>query len=509
MSTIHSLANSLSPMEQELLAYLQDGITAQEIEQSSSINPTQIARSLMWLSNKSVVTLEKKSSIVYTLDTNGLLAHTHGLPEVRIAKALETGPRTVDELTSETFPRGEILSSIGLLKKERALHVEKTEKGMLLSLEKKDVFDSYPLAETFSSLSFPLVEEDISSEQKALLAPLFKRKDFLKKEKQSTTTVFLTEQGKQLLQADIDFSQLEEQLTSLMLKSGTWKGKTFRTYDVQAPAPVLRAGRRHPYTKALDLLRSIYLEMGFQEMSGPWVETCFWCMDAMWIPQDHPARDEQDTFFVKGSGELPKALLSRVQEVHETGGTSGSRGHGSPWNKALAAQLILRTHSTATTFRMFEKDLPTQGKYFYLAKVFRNEAVDATHLAEFKQAEGFVIGENLTLSDLMGFIKEFYARLGIQKIRFKPTYNPYTEPSLEAHYYDEVKKKWYSLINSGIFRPESLYPFGLEDKTILAWGMGATRLASILHQTSHLKDLVGPQVDLDWIAEHKNPELKW
>ena len=119
--------------------------------------------------------------------------------------------------------------------------------------------------------------------------------------------------------------------------------------------------------------------------------------------------------------------------------------------------------------------------------------------------QGFVIGDGLTQADLMGFIKEFYSRLGIHKIRFKPTYNPYTEPSIEAHYYDEHKKKWYALINSGIFRPESLYPYGIK-KSIIAWGMGASRVASLLNNKNNLRELVGPTVDFDWIATHKTPQ---
>lgn len=282
--------------------------------------------------------------------------------------------------------------------------------------------------------------------------------------------------------------------------------KTFRTYDVTSPVPEIIGGRRHPYREAVNLLRDVYLQMGFQEMSGPWVETAFWCMDSMWIPQDHPARDEQDTFFIGMDGTLPEAFVEKVKAVHENGAETGSTGHGAPWNPALARQLILRTHSTATTFRtLASPEMNTDGKYFYIANVFRNEAVDATHLAEFLQAEGFVVGDHLTLADLMGFIKEFYARLGIHKIRFKPTYNPYTEPSLEAHYYDEHKKKWYALINSGIFRPESLYPFGI-NKTVIAWGMGASRVASLLNHKQNLRELVGPQVDIHWIATHKSPQ---
>ena len=143
------------------------------------------------------------------------------------------------------------------------------------------------------------------------------------------------------------------------------------------------------------------------------------------------------------------------------------------------------------------------GKYFYIARNFRNEKTDATHLAEFFHAEGFIVGDGLSLADLMGFVKEYYSKLGITKIRFKPTFNPYTEPSMEAHYYDEKLGKWYALINSGIFRPETLRPLGIS-KTIIAWGMGASRLAALLTGKKSMREITGGTCDIGWLKERPN-----
>ena len=507
---IEELAKSLSLLERKILPYLQDGITVQDLAKRANLKDVEVQRGLLWLGNRNLTKTTKTTKDVFTLSKNGLLAKKQGLAEVIILKALSAGPKNVSELVSETLPQGEIMASIGVLKSLQAATLEKTEKGIVLTATPAGIIlvqnNIYPIANFFDQTEFPLAVEGLSGEEKEYISQLQRRKDFIKRETQTTITVEVTLLGKELIEANIDFSDLEEQLTDTMLKSGTWKGKTFRTYDVQSPVPGIGGGRRHPLREASNIIRDVYLAMGFQEMSGPWVETAFWCMDAMWIPQDHPARDEQDTFYLGKEGDLPENLIEKVKEVHETGGDSGSIGHGTPWNPQLARQLILRTHSTATTFRMFgEHGIKENGKYFYIANVFRNEAVDATHLAEFLQAEGFVIGDNLTLSDLMGFIKEFYGRLGIHKIRFKPTYNPYTEPSLEAHYYDEAKGKWYALINSGIFRPESLHPYGIK-KTIIAWGMGASRVAALLNNKSNLRELVGPTVDFEWISTHKTPK---
>ncbi|MBN1175090.1 phenylalanine--tRNA ligase subunit alpha [Candidatus Woesearchaeota archaeon] len=511
LTNIQETANSLSLLERKLLPHLKEQTTVSELVASSGLQEVEVGRALMWLGNRDIVSTQISEKELVVLFENGQLASKFGLPEFRILKSLTSGPKTISELESDTLPRPEIMACIGILKSKQAANIEKVNGDMQLSItpagniliqnnlyEPQHFFDKYT--------TFPLDFLALNEKEREIVFELSKRKLMVKVETQKTTNVTLQPLGKELIAANVDFSNVEEQLTDTMLKDGSWKEKTFRTYDVRSPVPrVAVSGRRHPAREANNIIRDIYLQMGFQEMSGPWVETCFWCMDSMWIPQDHPARDVQDTFFIGKEGDLPNPeLVEKVKAVHETGGNTGSTGYQKPWDPNLAKQLILRTHSTATSFRYLNDLGNKDGKYFYVANVFRNEAVDTTHLAEFVQAEGFVIGDNLTLSDLMGFIKEFYARLGITKIRFKPTYNPYTEPSLEAHYYDEKKGKWYALINSGIFRPESLAPYGIK-KTVIAWGMGASRVAALLNSKNNLRELVGPTVSFDWIANHKTP----
>ena len=507
---LKELGSSLSPLERRLLPHLENARTISSLVASSGLQEVEVRRSLMWLANRGIVKTEPLAVKKVILLKNGLIAKEHGLPELRILKKLLQGPLSVAELVEETLPQQEIIGSLGILKSQQLVKIQKIENGLQLEitvagkvLAEQNV---YAPAIFFTNKDFPCHYDALSSEEKLLVQNLAKRKDFLKIEQRSEVKIELLDLGKQLIQAKLDFSHLEEQLTSEMLRDGSWQGKEFRVYDVKSPVPEIAGGRRHPLREATNIIRDIYLQMGFTEMSGPWVETAFWCMDSMWIPQDHPARDVQDTFFLSQEGDLPAPeLVDKVRQAHENGLNTGSTGYQKKWDPKLAKQLLLRTHSTATSFRTLAKHGNKDGKYFYVANVFRNEAVDTTHLAEFIQAEGFVIGDNLTLADLMGFIKEFYARLGITKIRFKPTYNPYTEPSLEAHYYDEEKKKWYALINSGIFRPESLAPYGIT-KTVIAWGMGASRVAALLTKKNNLRELVGPTVSFDWIAKHKTPQ---
>lgn len=117
------------------------------------------------------------------------------------------------------------------------------------------------------------------------------------------------------------------------------------------------------------------------------------------------------------------------------------------WKLEEAQKNLLRTHTTAVSARMLYKLANQEGgftpaKYFSIDRVFRNETLDATHLAEFHQVEGVVADRNLTLGDLIGVIAEFFKKLGITQLEFKPAYNPYTEPSMEIFCFHPGLKKW-------------------------------------------------------------------
>merc|ERR1719310_509855 len=190
----------------------------------------------------------------------------------------------------------------------------------------------------------------------------------------------------------------------------------------------------------------------------------------------------------------------------------GSIGWRYDWSEDEARKNILRTHTTAVSARTLCKlaqdykktGVFTPKKYFSIDRVFRNETLDATHLAEFHQVEGFVADRNLGLGHLIGVLKEFFARVGISKLRFKPAYNPYTEPSMEIFGYHPQLKKWIEVGNSGVFRPEMLLPMGLpEDVSVIAWGLSLERPTMIKYGIDNIRDLFGSGVQLDFIR--KNP----
>jgi len=282
-------------------------------------------------------------------------------------------------------------------------------------------------------------------------------------------------------------------LTSEMLLSQSWRNATFKPYNIQDEVPNLPYGRSSILGDCIQRIRTLFLNMGFDEMAGTIVESAFWNFDALFTPQDHPARDEQDTFYLDQPPALPlpqdAALLSRVQAVHE-------HHYGSPWTQAEASRALLRAHTTPFTARTLYATQGQPGKYFSIDRVFRNENLDRTHLAEFHQIEGVVIGELLSMRSLMGYLGYFYEQLGFQTLKFKPTYNPYTEPSLEVYAYHEPSDSYLEVGNSGMFRREMLEPLGCGEVSAIAWGLGLERIAMLLYGVDRLGDLMGPEIRL-------------
>ncbi|TPX48030.1 phenylalanine---tRNA ligase [Synchytrium endobioticum] len=309
-------------------------------------------------------------------------------------------------------------------------------------------------------------------------------------------------------------TKLEKEATEItdeMIKTASWKTQTFKKYNFNALGVSPSGGHLHPLMKVRQEYREIFFELGFTEMpTNCFVDSAFWNFDALFVPQRHAARDLQDTFYVKDPplADLPAAdVVDRVRRVHAQGGF-GSIGYQVPWSEEESRKLLLRTHTTAVTGSMLyllaqEKEFRPV-KYFSIDRVFRNETLDATHLAEFHQIEGVAADRNITLGDLIGTINRFFRKLGIQKLRFKPAYNPYTEPSMEIFSWHDGLKKWVEIGNSGMFRPELLRPLGLPaDVRCFGFGLSLERPTMIKYKLNNIRDLVGHKVDLAGV--HVNP----
>jgi len=456
----------------------------------------EVANASSWLQSKKLVTMDNHIKTVYSLGKEGKRFVDKGLPEKRALKLLweKKGAITLKDL-STVLESDEIPIAIGWLKtnswatirKDKDTIIEITEKGRKAISEVTDV----------EKILQRLHEHPELEIEKETIKPLASRKNVIKEKELITSTILLTDQGKKILEAGFDIQEEITQVTNAVIKNNEWKEKTIRPYDIHAFAPALHGGKQHPLVKLISDIREIFVEMGFQEIQGDYVESCFWNMDVLFIPQDHPAREMQDTFYCKTPAKVPiseKQLLEDIAKVHENGGSTGSTGWGAAFSKTEGERALLRTHTTVNTIRYLYNHPTPPCKVFSLERVFRKEDIDTTHLPEFYQIEGIIHEEHANFRQLIGVLKEFYKRMGFEKIRFRPGYFPYTEPSMEVEVF--WNGKWMELGGSGIFRPEVTEPVGVKNP-VLAWGLGLERLAMLRYGLKDIRSLYVS--DLDWL----------
>lgn len=511
MDNIEKITKSLSEDEKLVLQHYKTNTKQESFEIKELIgdeNQAKIQRAILWLTNKNLVKSEKTSFFQINLDENGIIFKKKGLPEENFLKYIKDEPLSKEELVNKGLSQQEIGVSIGILKRKSLINMKTENNKQIFEItdQGQEYLKNKSLEYKFINSDFPKKTEKIQPEEKFALDTLSKRPKIIKKEEIKSNIITITQIGKKVIKSELFDKKLIGSLTKEMIQTKEFKNQTFRIYDLTSPVPSIYGGTVHPMTQVVNEVKDIFLKMGFKEMeNSPWMESSFWCMDSMWIPQDHPAREVQDTFYLPYETKLPKdkEFVKKIKEVHENGGNTGSIGYRYKWNPEIAVKALLRTHTTANSYRHFgEKKITIPGKYFYVGRVFRNETISWKNLPEFHQVEGFIIGEGLTIKHLMGAIKEFYAHMGVKKIKFKPTYNPYTEPSLEAFGYFEELGKWVELINSGIFRPESLAPYGI-NVPVIAWGLGLERLAMMKHKIKDIRKLMGIQTDINFIRNYK------
>ncbi len=468
----------------------------EDLAEKAGLNTGAANYALAMLAEKGFIRVHESKREEVSLDDEGKEYLEKGLPERRVLDVVEkeTGVKEVmKKVPGNVFRIASIwLVRLGLAR-IRSGTISLTEKG--LEYKKKKMGQEKVLELLAEGKTVPEeLKEDFN---------LLKGRGRIVKTREVTERVLeITEQGKKALSEESEGEEIV-QLDSEAIVTGSWRGKKFKRYNINAPAPREYAGRVHPTVKIMGLVRRIFTEMGFKEMRGPWVESAFWCFDSMFVPQDHPAREVQDTFYLEGKARLPdKDLVERVKKVHENGYDTGSKGYGYKWDPELAMKRVLRTHTTATTFRYFGKGIERPAKYFSIDRVFRNETIDRTHLPEFHQIEGFVLGD-VDFRDLVGYLKTFYRKMGIKKIRLKPYYNPYTEPSTEV-FAKHPKFGWLELGNSGQFRPEALAPYGITDN-VVAWGLGLERLVMLAYEKHSIREVLGPACDLEWLRTYRIP----
>lgn len=448
-------------------------------------------------------TIEREEAL---LEPEGELIAENGSHEARVFEALRTAVEGLSMQELEKAVGDKSYTKIGQGKAFKEKWISKTKDGKFKAVAESIQDVTKEQMQTIKTTrAFPDAK---------ILADLKKRK-LVRMQKIITFTI---QRGPKFA---LEIPEEATDLTAEMLTTGSWKTATFKPYNFEALGADQHAGALHPLNKVRSEFRQIFFEMGFEEMATDnFVESGFWNFDTLFVPQQHPARDLQDTFYVSDPKAADKpaaesadddkdyeAYWENVKAVHQDG-KYGSIGYRYPWSADESLRLVLRTHTTAISSKMLYKlasrkgpdGRPPPARYFSIDRVFRNESVDATHLAEFHQVEGVIADYNLTLGGLMEFMDIFFGKMGITDLKYKPAYNPYTEPSMEIFSYHKGLGKLIEIGNSGMFRPEMLEAMGLpRDLKVYGWGISLERPTMIRYAISNIRELLGHKVNLNFV----------
>ena len=483
----------LSSNEYEVLKAIRDGETKpNEISSLMESTVQEVMSAASWLRTKELVNFEEHITEFISLNEEGKKYAKDGLPERRVVEWLsENETITLSEIEKAGISESEGKIAVGWLKRKGFATIEKGKGGPQIKYAgKKDETPDEPV------LMQLLFEEEIKAEEIEKEGfKLLKGRKILDKREEIDREIVLTKEGREF---DLGESPTIGEITPEMIQSGSWKDKDFQKYSLNTKTVNAQHATLHPFTRFIEDIRLIFLQMGFQEIEGDYVQSAFWNMDTLFIPQDHPARELQDTLYLEEkSFDLDdKELVQKIKEIHEKGGDTESTGWGGKWDVEKAKKALLRTHTTVNTIKYLSENPNPPARVFGVGRVFRYESVDSTHLPEFTQVEGIIMEKDASFAMLIGILKEFYKRMGFSEVRVRPAYFPYTEPSLEIEVV--FNGKWLELGGAGVFRPEVTAPFGIEHP-VLAWGLGLERLAMLKLGLKDIRMLF--QSDLEWLKE--------
>jgi len=451
---IVELVKSLSDIERRLLLSTSfESLSLEEASIKSGVALDSVRRAAAWLEQKGFVSVVEKSVEKVVLTPQGEKALSGGMPENIFLETLTRigGKASFVDLQRESkLSPQEFTAALGINKRKAFVVIINGE------IQETGVASE---GESFSEQNFL---RDVVDGKKIPQESFFElqKRGLVEKKLVVSRTITILENGEKA--KDILSSQ-----------------NISRVYDVGAPVPTLFAGKKAPYVQFLNQIRHKLVALGFEEMYAPLVVSEFYNFDVLFQPQNHPARTWTDSYQLlkPKKARLPdKKIVSAIKAAHENGGKALSKGWGYEWSEEIASRAVPAMHGTAHSARQLVNGVTYPHKYFAIARCFRPDVVDATHLIEFNQMEGFVVGEDLNFRHLLGMLKDFAIEIaGAEKVKFFPDYYPFTEPSVQLSA-KHPELGWIEFAGAGMFRPEMLENLGIKGEAI-AWGMGIDRLA--------------------------------
>jgi len=477
-------AQSLSSIEEKALkALLGKGfLSFEEIAEKSGLGIDSVRRAIQWLKEKGLVEVEEKKQEKIVLTAIGKSSLRKALPERLFVEALRDlgGKASLEQVYKKSeLNRPEFNVAMGLARRNAWVSVMKQGERVELEftgLEKEFLDGKYGLEKALKEISEGK-EPDKKSLEEALKRGLAER--VLEKEKRAG----IKEDGKKALEI---FGKVKK-----------------RGYNVHGKVPKIFIGKRQPYVQFLGHLRKKLVNLGFKEMKERLIVQEFYNFDVLFQPQNHPARTWTDTYQLKQPthGKLPgKEKVAAVKAAHENGGNTGSKGWGYKWSERVASRLMPTAHGTTADARQMVEGVESPGKYFVINRCYRPDVIDAKHLVEFNQLDGFIVGKDINFRHLLGILKEIAVEVGgAEEVKFFPDYYPFTEPSVQLSA-KHPKMGWVELAGAGIFRPEVTRPLGIGESAI-AWGMGIDRLAMFKLGVKDIRYLFAK--DLKWLRDSR------
>lgn len=477
--------------------------TVKQLTDISGLAHAAVMRAVLTLKEKKLVTVHEQRRQIVTLNDEGKQYAKDGLPERRLINSLNRlgGKTTIKKAAKDArLDEKFIPIALGWLQRKGWATIEKRER-VLKAIKLKPTLGTDEKLLSLLNEKDSLIVEELGKDLQNAVAVL-KRRKLVEIREIALREIELTRTGRRLVEKPPPLIKEVSQLTPELIVSGKWRQVRLRKYNIKAPVSITWPGKRHPYARFLDELKEKLVALGFKEMVGPLIELSFFNFDGLYTPQDHPAREELfGVYYVKspkyGRVNKYRSIIENVKKTHEKGWKTGSTGWRYRFSLRNTQRLLLRAHGTALSVRtLLSKDLEIPGKYFAIARCYRPDPVDKTHLSEFNQVEGIIVSEDLTLRDLLGVLERFAIDIaGADKVKFRPDYFPFTEPSVELVAYKKGYG-WLEFGGSGIFRPEVTLPLGIKIP-VLAWGLGVDRLFMMKAGIDDIRYLFSQ--DLDWI----------
>lgn len=507
---ISSIIKNLHPLETKVLLHygLKDELTSAKLQAELGYKEGHANQAFSWLSGKELLAeIARTPHTYYELTDFGKKVQAEGFVEEKIVSLLQReGAKSLPEIAAAlNIENKDVGSAFGPLSKEGVLAMNEEKKAEATG---KPLPDRITVAKSLvqkaaAAENATLDAANLSKEELEVMAGLTKKRGVsetpFRTIERETVVYKLKEAFSQVVdalkKAGVTGNEIGE-ITPAMLASGEWKKGNFRGYNIGVPPARIIPGRTNPYVQFLESVKDKLCSLGFEEFDGPLVETEFWNGDALFMPQFHAARDIHDVYRIKNpthAKAIEEPYLSNVKAVHENGGNSGSRGWNYQFDNEFTRRLILRSQGTVLSAHQLHK-AKIPGKYFGIARCFRYDKVDATHLSDFYQTEGIVLGNDVNLRTLLGFLEMFAKEIaGATEVKYVPGYFPFTEPSIEVHI-KHPKLGWFELGGSGIFRPEVTKAMGI-DVPVLAWGIGIDRMALMALGLNDLRELFSEDIE--------------